>query len=363
MIQIDMDCEGPITQNDNAFELCEAFLPRGGAFFSRVSKYDDFLADIEKRPGYKAGDTLKLVLPFLLAAGVNSQVMREFSFKTLVILPKAELMLSFLASRFPTFIISTSYRPYLDALSVRTGFPAAGIYCTELTGEIPAPTPQERSLLQALALEIADQPVLDWPEHAVSIHDLSYEDQKLVERLNQIFWDILPSMPVAAACYAINTVGGAEKAVALQDSLLRTGNQAFQVLYAGDSITDVQALELVRKGGGVAVSFNGNGYAVRSCEYVCTGHTPVVIAAMAQVFEQKGKNGLNAMLQNGPVSGNDVLNVLAQNGVSSTLISCMEPYGPSFYLAKLDDAGMETALKRSEQVRKEVRGGRIAALG
>lgn len=363
MIQIDMDCEGPVTQNDNAFELCETFLPQGGDFFARVSKYDDFLADIEKRPGYKAGDTLKLVLPFLLAAGVNEQVMQEFSLKTLAILPKADRMLAFLSARFPTFLISTSYRPYLNALSIRTGFPAASIYCTELIDGLPAPTPKESSLLQELAQEIASQPVLSWPEHAVSVSDLSLEDQRLIERLNRIFWNILPQMPVAAACYAINTVGGREKAVALRDSLERTGNKAFEVLYAGDSITDVQALELVRESGGVAVAFNGNAYAVRSCEYACTGHTPLVIAAIAHVFAEKGRDGLNALLADGPVSENVLLNRMAENGVQEELISLMEPYRFSLFLCRITQDTMKTALARSEQVRKEVRGGQIAALG
>lgn len=363
MIQIDMDCEGPITQNDNAFELCEAFLPNGGAFFARVSKYDDFLADIEKRPGYKAGDTLKLVLPFLLAAGVDIQVMRDFSLKTLVVLPGAEDMLSFLVSRFPSFIISTSYRPYLDALSMRTGFASNHIYCTELGDDIPLPTSKERSLLRQLADEIAEQPLLKWSEGVVSACELSDEDQKLLARLNQIFWEILPQMPTAAACYAITTVGGKEKAVALEDSLKRTGNNASQVLYAGDSITDVQALELVRKSGGIAVSFNGNAYAVRSCEYVCTGHSPLIIAAIAQILGEKGKNVLNELLSQGPLMGSSLLDALAQHGVDGKLLSWMEPYTASFAFYRVTSENMADALFRSEQVRKEVRGGQIAALG
>ncbi len=363
MIQIDMDCEGPITQNDNAFELCEAFLPQGGDFFARISKYDDFLAEIEKRPGYKAGDTLKLVLPFLWAAGVNTQVIREFSLKTLVVLPEAHRMLIFLASRFPTFIISTSYRPYLDALSIRTGFPATSIYCTELNDHLPSLDEKDRLLLRELLKEIVAQPMLNWPGYAVSIHDLSYEDQRLVERLNHIFWNILPQIPLVAACYAINTVGGSEKAAVLQDSLTRTGKKASQVLYAGDSITDVQAFELVQKNGGVAVSFNGNAYAVRSCGYACTGYTPIVIAAIAHIFAEKGRDGLNDMLADGPVFEDKLLGLFERNGVAMGIISLMEPYCSSLSLERVTQENLQTVLARSERIRKEVRGKQIAALG
>ena len=59
------DCEGPLTLNDNAYELCEHFIEDGGELFKILSKYDDYLADVVKLPGYKAGNTLILILPFL----------------------------------------------------------------------------------------------------------------------------------------------------------------------------------------------------------------------------------------------------------------------------------------------------------
>ena len=59
------DCEGPISKNDNAYELTNRFITDGDKFFSVLSHYDDFLAEVAKKPGYKAGDTLKLVLPFI----------------------------------------------------------------------------------------------------------------------------------------------------------------------------------------------------------------------------------------------------------------------------------------------------------
>ena len=59
------DCEGPISKNDNAYELTARFVPDGDKLFAVISKYDDVLADVLKKPSYNAGDTLKLILPFL----------------------------------------------------------------------------------------------------------------------------------------------------------------------------------------------------------------------------------------------------------------------------------------------------------
>ena len=51
------DCEGPISKNDNAFEITASFVPNGGKLFTVVSKYDDVLADVLKKPDYTAGST------------------------------------------------------------------------------------------------------------------------------------------------------------------------------------------------------------------------------------------------------------------------------------------------------------------
>ena len=59
------DCEGPLTLNDNAFELCAHFIEDGDELFKILSLYDDYLVDEVKKDNYKAGNTLKLILPFL----------------------------------------------------------------------------------------------------------------------------------------------------------------------------------------------------------------------------------------------------------------------------------------------------------
>ncbi len=78
------DCEGPISKNDNAFELASHFIPHGDKFFTLISRYDDILADIVKKKGYKAGDTLKLILPFLKAYDATNQGIMEYSSKNVL---------------------------------------------------------------------------------------------------------------------------------------------------------------------------------------------------------------------------------------------------------------------------------------
>jgi len=368
MIQVNLDCEGPVTQNDNAYELCEAYIPQGGIFFARVSRYDDYLADVEKREGYKAGDTLKLVLPFLRAWGVTSESMESFSRKTLKLLPGAEKMLPGVAERFPSFIISTSYRPYLDALCGVTGFPKDNIYCTDVDIDSYDQPAHEIEELKKLTGEIAAQPMLQWPEDAAGANDLSDADGALLRRLDKIFWDIIPSMPVSSTIFReVNPVGGHEKAASVLDSLKRTGLDASRVFYAGDSITDVQAFELVRKAGGVALSFNGNSYAIRSAEWACVSGNTMIIAALADFFNRHGRQGLDNIRldSDGCISGPELVEFLSGNGVDQEILSVFESLPdeemPRLYHIESTDIGSLISL--SEAFRKDVRGKGVGELG
>lgn len=72
------DCEGPLTLNDNAFELAVHFIEDGGELFKILSLYDDYLVDIVKKDNYKAGNTLKLVLPFFVCENIKNDDLVNF---------------------------------------------------------------------------------------------------------------------------------------------------------------------------------------------------------------------------------------------------------------------------------------------
>ena len=79
----------------------------------------------------------------------------------------------------------------------------------------------------------------------------------------------------------IVTVGGEQKAEAIRNIAKRLGVELEDVMYVGDSITDVEAFKLVRDNGGLTVSFNGNGYAVKNAEVVVQSESNLVMAVMA----------------------------------------------------------------------------------
>lgn len=331
-----LDCEGPITLNDNAYEFTEILIPEGGAFFARISRYDDYLADVEKRPGYKAGDTLKLILPFLKAFGADNRKLREFSRKTLRVLPRAVETLKALNSLIPTFIISTSYRPYLEALCEVADFPIERVFCTEVDFEALRLSRAEEKELQTLARKILELPIIEIPEGARSLEDLPPESRKAVEQLEEIFWKKLPEMEAGRFLTEVNPVGGQEKARAVEIACKEIGTPPSEVLYIGDSITDVEALLLVREAGGGAVAFNANRYALRAAEFFVLSETAEPHEILARNFLARGKEGLQELSLN--------------------------EHARSFIFGRLEALSPEL-IKRSETFRKNIRGEAIGALG
>jgi energy-converting hydrogenase A subunit R len=290
-----LDCEGPISRNDNAFELTRHFLPDGARFFALVSRYDDVQAELVQRPGYRAGDTLRLVAPFLRAHGATTAAVERFSRDHIRLLHGATAMLRHVRTVMPSYIVSTSYEPYITALCDATGFPPTQTYSTALDLD-RYDLSHEAPTLRDLAGEIARLPMIKVPDAATSLHDLSPRDRATVARLDAIFWDALRPMAAGRLLREIRPVGGEEKARAVREILDRTAGDAADVMYVGDSITDAQALRLVRAAGGFAVAFNGNGYALRSAEVAVLADSALVTAVLAQVFATAGKARVLALL-------------------------------------------------------------------
>ncbi|MEW6615480.1 MAG: HAD hydrolase family protein [Thermodesulfobacteriota bacterium] len=289
------DCEGPISLNDNAYELTKHFIPNGDRFFAQISKYDDILADIVKRPGYKAGDTLKLILPFLKAYGASNGAIKEYSAKNIIIVPGADATLEYIGSRMPSFIISTSYEPYLNALCDYIGFDRKHVYCTKLDLDKYIIESHEIIRLKEIHKEIDSLAKLEIPADVGDFDGLPDEVKEAVKRLDGFFWEDILSMKSGEMLKEINPVGGIEKANAILHSLKTTGNDLQDVMYIGDSITDAHALDMVKKGGGVAVSFNGNRYALNKAEIACISDHTIVISIMAEIFSTGGKEMVMAL--------------------------------------------------------------------
>lgn len=293
-VQLITACEGPLTLNDNAFELCRDFMkPKGDRFFQQVSRYDAYLAEVAKKPGYPSGNLLKLILPFLKAHGLTNAQIGTHSRQTMKLMPGAEGAYQFLCGRnVPIFAVSTSYRQFANAVGVKLGFKPQHIFCTELgLDRVELPGAETAALLR-LQAEITGAPEIELQPEAASITDLPSAMQETVATLDRILGEQLPAMEIGAHLKEVNPFGGPEKAEALANILAKTGLPMSDTIYIGDRATDVQAFEAVRAGGGLTVSFNGDQSAVNAAEVVLVSDSGWSIALLVAICQSWGKEGV-----------------------------------------------------------------------
>jgi energy-converting hydrogenase A subunit R len=354
------DCEGPISKNDNAFEITARFVPNGDKLFTIVSKYDDVLADVLKKPGYTAGSTLKLILPFLKAYDVTDAQMEEFSAQNLILIANSKDTLQHVKAVASAFIVSTSYEHYIKALCKAIDFPYENTYCTKLSIDKYAATEKEKMRLKEIAKEIVQMPIILIPEEAKTIKDFSVADQETIRRLDTIFWSEIAGMGLGRIFSEVTTVGGSQKASAIEDAVAKLHVALEDVMYVGDSITDVEAFKLVGENGGLTVSFNGNNYAVRNAEIAVLSENSVVTAIVADVFCRQGKQAVLNLVENWNLES------LERNGmVSLSLLNHLfSRYPQTLPKVQIVTAkNMETIAKQSSEFRKKVRGESIGRLG
>ncbi|HMK53550.1 MAG TPA: hypothetical protein VK444_02110 [Methanobacteriaceae archaeon] len=331
------DCEGPLSLNDNAFELAGHFIPHGEKFFQIVSHYDDVLVEM-KRPGYNAGGTLKLIAPFLKAYGANNHNVKEFSQQNVLLVPGAQNTLNFLEKLMPSFIVSTSYLQYIQALCEVTGFPIENCYSTLLD---------------------LDQNTLDENEND-KLHDLrkSVLADPEFENLEKIFWEELPQLKINSLLDEINPVGGEAKKEAVQDIMHRFGYHASDLIYVGDSITDVEPLRFANDKGGLAVSFNGNDYAVEEASLAVISDNTLITSVLSDLFK---KEGTEDVLEFAHSYSENPEQALKTHAVNSSMVLGLSKTHTQLELVTCDN--LDRLKEESGKFRRSMRGESIGGLG
>ncbi len=353
------DCEGPISKNDNAFELASHYVQDGEKLFTALSLYDDALAEVVKRRGHRAGATLKLVLPFLKACNVTDRMMREFSKKNLVTVANAKESLARVQEIAESFIVSTSFEQYIQVLCQALDFPFGNVYCTKVNLDAYELTEIERAKLLKLKEEITRMPLITIEDNAESNRGLSEKDRETIHRLDMIFQNELANTESEKIFREVKPVGGAEKAESVKDITSKLGSKLEDAMYVGDSITDVEAFKLVKKGGGLAVSFNGNRYAVENSEIAVLSESSLTTAVLAEEFYRSGKTETLRLVENW---NHETLNRnIANNSLRKSLFLAYPQRLPKVKI--ITEQNMKALAVESTEFRKKVRGEAIGRLG
>jgi len=333
------DCEGPISINDNAFELAGIFIEDGEKFFTILSKYDDILVDEVKREGYYAGGTLKLIVPFLKAYGATNRSIVNFSRENVLLLPGAKDTMQFIDSIMPSFIVSTSYEQYIQALCDIIKFPFENTYSTNLDMDAYSINEEDKEKLMEFRNTVMENPDF--------------------EVIDKIFWDDIPKMEISKITEKVNPVGGEGKKEAVIDILSKFGFENSDVMYVGDSITDVEPLRFAKEHGGLAISFNGNEYAIKEAEIAIMADNTIITSVIADLFNRFGKHEVINFIKSYMDNTENALNSYPVNNKLKEAIKQVNL--PK--IAIVTSENFEALVDESKTFRRLVRGELIGALG
>jgi len=266
---IAFDLEGPLSPRDNAYELMKLF-PNGDRVFEVISRYDDLLT-LEEREGYEPGDTLALIVPFLVLHNITEADITRLAAEARLT-GGAEKLVAWLQYKiWRVFCITTTYEQYADHLTHRLGIFNHNVACT--------PFPLDKLHTN---LDKADYQLLEKGEQDILTMKLIADDNRIKKSLDEFFWEKLPATSLGMAIKEIKPVGGRRKVAALNKFADKYDQPLSNWVVVGDSITDFRMLQAVEQAGGLAIAFNANEYAL---PYATMSLASTSINDLAEVLE------------------------------------------------------------------------------
>lgn len=339
------DCEGPLTLNDNAFELADNFIENGGDLFKILSLYDDYLVDVVKKPDYKAGNTLKLILPFFVVENLKNEDLIDFSRNNIYSVNDSKFLLEYLKGTMNTYIVSTSYGQYIEAVSNYMEVPFENTFYTNVNVD---------------ELELTGDEIEKINEYKNSI----LENPDDYDLFDEIFFSEISEMGIYDKIREIEVVGGQGKKLAIDEIIKRDAINTNEILYIGDSITDVEPLDFARKNNGISISFNGNEYPLKVAEIAIVSPSAIATAVIADIYARHDKNNVLEFIDDYNSTENmeklfDDCDI--DDEIKKRFFSIFTNNYPLIQI--ITDENYENILKESKKMRNDIRGQDIGGLG
>ncbi len=247
------DLEGPLSPQDNAYEVM-GLIPDGHRLFEVISRYDDLLT-LEGREDYEPGDTLRLIVPFLVRHGITAEDIKRISDTAGLVPGAADLMARLGSEGWEVYVVSTSYEQHATNIGGKLGLPLAAIHCTRIAFERLRARLSQEHLRQVAAMETTILRDLYSDELSSGT-----KDELIQKQLDPFYRGSGLAEALALPGEAVTVVGGRRKAWAMEAVARARGSSLRQAAFVGDSITDIQGARLIESLGGLAIAFNGNAF-------------------------------------------------------------------------------------------------------
>lgn len=332
------DLEGPLSPQDNALEVA-GLADKGRQAYAVISRYDDLLA-LEGREEYEPGDTLKLILPFLVLHGVRAEDIERVSSTAPLTAGARELVAALLAAGWRVHIISTSYQQHALRIAEQLGIPDRDVACTRLDPKDLA------NRIKGFDLSLVKEAwaYIQQISEALSLEEigLGAADQQIRPKLDEFYWETIPRTELGPLFQGLKVVGGRRKVRALEGFCREAGAYLGQVAVVGDSITDLQMLKAVEAAGGLSIVFNGNRYALPFGTVGVASVSLMNLLPALQTWLEHGREALRTAILSSNLSPQD---------------------GEANYHWLVNSSNLEDIVKVHETSRKRARGRAAGSIG
>ncbi len=278
------DLEGPLSPQDNAYELMKLF-PNGDKIFEVISRYDDLLT-LEEREGYEPGDTLALIVPFLILHNISEADITSLASKASLTSGVDKLVSWLEYSSWKVFCITTTYEQYALRITQKLGIYTHNVACT--------PFPLDRF---RITLCKDDSTLLQQIEQDILTMSPMVDDNRIKQRLDYFFWEKLPTTALGTVIKEVKPVGGQRKVAALKKFVDTYTQPLSKWVAVGDSITDFKMLQAVDEAGGLAIAFNANEYALPYSTMSLASTSLIDLKEVLQTWQKSQRKGVEKIVK------------------------------------------------------------------
>ena len=244
-----------------------------------------------------------------------------------------------------TYIVSTSYGQYIEAVSNYMDLPFEDTFYTDVDID---------------CLKLNDEEI----QTIKQFKDLILNNPQDYSLFDDIFFNKISKMEIYEEIKKIEVVGGEGKKLAIDKIVKRDNIDINKIFYIGDSITDVEPLEFAKANNGISVSFNGNEYPLKVAEIAIVSHSAITTAVIADIYVQYDKN--------------KVLEFIDDYNISKELEKLFDDYNIDLNIKNkffqtfcdeypliqvITEENFDSILKSSKDMRNNIRGQDIGGLG
>lgn len=279
-----------MSPQDNAYEVMR-LIPDGGKVFEVISRYDDLLA-LEGREGYEPGDTLALIVPFLICHGISEEDVKEVSRQASLVKGAVELIASLRAKGWEQYIVSTSYEQHAYQVASRLGLASDKVVCTRC----PLDRLRHETKKEELGLvSEVERYVLD-RFYDERLGD-GVKDKAIKPYLDRFYWQDLPRTSIGVPNKTIEVIGGRRKAWAMERIAREHRIYLEEVAFVGDSITDAQGARIIEAAGGLAIAFNGNAFVVPQATVAVASTSLLDMEPILESWREGDREGVKSTVE------------------------------------------------------------------